>query len=282
MSSSLLMLVWLAAQSPARETEVRWLSFSLTGEKAAPVAGLTREEIAVMENGVAREVTEVQKDERPLTLLVLVDTSQAAATSYRLQVVDPILSLLARMPPETRYAIWTTGDRPTKAVDFTTDRAEAAKALRRVAPQGGNTMLDAIAEATRDLRKQEGERTAVVIVTTLGVEFSSLERQTVVDEAKDRAELFAAVQFEEAAGTFEDRHKYEYVLAELTRATGGLLEAPLSAMGVETALRKIAADLTNRYRLSYATFAGLKQRKLEIKVARPGVKARLRAVAPKS
>ena len=48
-----------------------------------------------------------------------------------------------------------------KLVDYTDDRGAAGAALRRVAPQGGNYMLDALAEASADLNKaREGRRAA--------------------------------------------------------------------------------------------------------------------------
>ena len=94
-------------------------------------------------------------------MAILVDTSAAVSSAYRLNVVDAVVGLVARLPEGTRYAVWTTGDRPTKVVDYTDDRGAAGAALRRVAPQGGNYTLDALAEASADLEKlaREGDRT---------------------------------------------------------------------------------------------------------------------------
>jgi hypothetical protein len=46
-------------------------------------------------------------------------------------------------------------------------------------------------------------------------------------------------------------------------------------MGVEPGLRKLAADFAGQYRLRYATLPELKERKLEIQVARPGARVRV-------
>src|SRR2546428_337573 len=81
----------------------------------------------------------------------------------------------------------------------------AAKALRRIAPQGGNTLLDALVEASRDLKEQEGRRSAVVVVTGLGTEFSNYDRRQVVELAKKSSATFLAVVCEEGPVTFEDR-----------------------------------------------------------------------------
>ncbi len=267
--------VLLAPASPAAEAEVRAVTVTVTDGKGNPVEGLVQEEVALLENGVARDVTALQPDRRPLTLALLVDTSAAVDSSYRLTMVEALMGFLGRLPSGTTYALWTTGDRPTKIVDYTDDVSAASRALKRVAPQGGNTMLDALVEASEDLKKREGERTAVVAVTAVGVEFSSRDRFRVVAEAQKNAGLFAAVQIEEGVTDFENRGNYDYALGELTKKTGGLHETTLSIMGLDAALRRLNAQLRAQYRLSYATLPELKNRKIEVKVARPGVKVRV-------
>ncbi len=281
MSLTVLAAALLAAQTSAASApaEVRSLVVSITDDKGSPVRDLQKEEVAVVENGVAREPVRVEADGRPLTVALLVDTSQATGSSFRLNVAPAVGSFLGRLPSGTRYALWTTGDRPTKLVDFTDDPAEATRALGRVAPQGGSTMLDALVEASKDLKKLEGARTAVVAVSALGPEFSGRDRHRVVDEAKTSGAVFYAVEFEDGPASFEDRQAYDFALSNLTKDTGGLLETTLSSMGLQVALGKVATDLAAQYRLSYATLPEAKAGKLEVKVARPGVRVR---VGPKA
>jgi len=260
--------------SPAA-AELRTIGVAISDDKGRPIPGLTLQEVALLENGVARDVAELTPDDRPLTLAVLVDSSEAVGSAYRLNVVEAVLRFLASLPPGTRYTVWTTGDRPTKVVELTDERGAAAKALKRTYPTGGSTMLDALVEAARELRQQEGQRTAVVAVAGSGIEFSNRPRERVVDEARGGGTRFMAVQFEEAAGPLESRQNYDYVFSELARKTGGLREIVLSSMGIESALKKVASDLTAQYRLRYATLPELKERKLEVQVARPGARVRV-------
>jgi VWFA-related protein len=239
------------------------------------VHGLAVEEVALMENGVARDVVELAPDERPLTLAVLVDSSEAIGSAYRLTVVEAVLRFLAQLPSGTRFTVWTTGDRPTKIVELTDDRAAASRALKRTYPVGGSTMLDALVEAARDLRVQEGARAAVVAVSGSGIEFSSRTRDRVVDDARGAGTVFHSVQFEEGEGPQDSRQNYDYVFSSLAKQTGGLQERVLSAMGIEPALRRIATDIASQYRLRYTTLSELKDRKLELQVARHGAKARI-------
>ena len=274
------LLLGQAAPATAPGTEVRALTVTLLDEKDQEVTDVSADDVALDENGVSRDITSFKPDRRPLSLAVLVDTSAAVGSAYRLNVVEAVVGLITRLPDGSRYALWTTGDRPTKVVDHTDDRGAAGAALRRIAPQGGNYMLDAFSEASADLKKlsREGDRTAVVAVSFLGPELSYLDRYRSAEVAEKNAELFLSVLVEAGeAGEadFEMRTNLSYVMDRLARTTGGRYDIILSAMGMDTALRKLSAHLRSGYRLAYATVPDLKKRNLDLSVARLGTKVLL-------
>jgi len=261
--------------------EVRALTATILDEGGQAILGLARDDVAFLENGVAREITSFKPDRRPLSVAVVVDTSEALRSDYRLSVVDAVIGLIARLPLDTRYAVWTTGDRPTKIVDYTEDKGEASKALVRVFPQGGNYMLDALAEASRDLKKEtrEGDRTVVVALTGLGPEFSYRDKFRAAEEAEANADLFLLAEMDGSGGDFDTRSRMSYVFDRLARASGGQHEVVLSALGADSALRKLSPWLEGGYRVAYATLPDLKKRKYELTVARPGTRVVLPAAS---
>ena len=278
--SALTLAVFLLAQAApatAPGTEVRALTVTLLDEKDREVTDVSADDVALVENGVSRDITSFKPDRRPLAVAVLVDSSAAVGPSYRLNVVEAVVGLVTRLPDGSRYALWTTGDRPTKIVDHTDDRGAAGTALRRVAPQGGNYMLDAFGEASADLKKlsREGDRTSVVAVSFTGPELSYLDRYRSAEVAEKNAELFLSVQVETGEADFEMRTNVSYVMDRLARATGGRYDIILSAMGTDTALRKLSAHLRSGYRLAYATVPDLKKRALDLSVARLGTRVLL-------
>ena len=270
-------LLGQAAPVTAPGTEVRALTVTLLDEKDREVTDVSASDVAVVENGVSRDITSFKPDRRPLSVAVLVDTSAAVGSAYRLNVVEAVVGLVSRLPDGARYALWTTGDRPTKTVDLTDDRGAAGKALRLVAPQGGNYMLDAFSEASTDLKKlsREGDRTAVVAVTGTGPEFSYRDKYRAAEEAEKNAELFLSVEIDSGDADSDARVNLGYVMDRLARATGGRYDAILSAMGTDGALRKLSAHLRSGYRLAYATVPDLKKRSLDLSVARVGTKVLL-------
>ncbi len=282
------LLLGQAVPSTAPGTAVRALSVTLLDEKDQEVTDVSTDDVALLENGVSRDIASFKPDRRPLSVAVLVDTSAAVGSSYRLNVVDAVAGLVTRLPDGTRYALWTTGDRPTKVRDLTDDRGAAGAALRMIAPQGGNYMLDAFSEASEDLKKnsREGDRTAVVAVSFMGPELSYLDKYRSADVAEKNADLYLSLQVESGEGAdFEMRSNVGYVMDRLARATGGRFETILSPMGLDSALRKASAHLRSAYRLAYATLPDLKKRDLEVRVARKGTKVLLpagsrREVAP--
>ena len=223
-------------------------------------------------------------------MALVLDTSQPVASSFRLHVLAAVTDFLKKLPEGSRYSVWTTGDRPTKLVDYTSDPQEGPRALRRAFLDGGNRLLDALMEVAKDIKKQqEGSRTAVVVVTGSGLGFADSDRKRVVDEASKSGAVFMGVIFDEGGGPqggpggdpdVVGRVDYDFVLDGLASRTGGVRETTISAMGVATGLQKIAGDLNGRYRLSYATVPEAKERKLEVKVARPGVKIRISPATP--
>jgi VWFA-related protein len=269
------LLLQAATAPPHEAAEVRSVSVVVTDEKGAPVEGLEPDEVALLENGLARSITALQLDRRPLTLALLVDSSEATSSFFRLNLLEAVSGFLRQLPAETRYSLWTTGDRPTKLVDYTSDPGEGLRALQRVAPQGGNTMLDAMSEASAELKKKEAGRTAVVAVSAIGVEFSSRSRFQVVEDVQKNVEHVLALQINEGDVGVENRSLYEYVFGELAKKTGGMHEVVLSSLAIDGAMKKMTAFLRGQYRLSYSTLPGLKNRKLEVRIARPGVKVRL-------
>jgi len=289
LSLSLAAAVLLAAPpSPVPDDQPRTVTISVIDEKGQPVESLGADEVAVLENGTARTLSRIEKDRRPLRLALIVDTSAPVADHYRLQMLDPILRFLGRLPEGTEFAVWTTGDRPTKVVDYGAGKVAATRALQRVFPTGGNTLLDALVEASKDLAAKEAGRSAIVVVTGTGVGFANYSKEQVVDLVKPSGATVLAAEIEEsdAAATRSagevSRTDYDYVLGRLAELTGGRREVLLSSMGTASTLESFAGELAGQYRLTFDTTAGARDKspKVEVKVARPG--ARVRVGVPRS
>jgi len=249
----------LAAAAPAAVREERAVRLIVNDRDGNPVKGLTAADVVVLENGVARRVTACEPDVRPLTLAVVIDTSAAVEAFYRLDLLKPIALMLERLPVGSRFVVWATGERPTKLVEATDDSPLVKAALERVVPSGGSTLFDTLDEAFDDLKQREGSRSAMLIVTALGIEHSSRELPNAVREPARRgtAVVFAVeihdrpMQIDtDASATntqaFEQQSAYARTLDALTTESGGWVESLISATAVEGRLTVSSEISTTR------------------------------------
>ena len=208
---------------------------------------------------------------RPLTWPCSSTPASRWPTSTACTSSTPCCSSCGRLPEGTRYAVWTTGDRPTKVVDSRRRRAAAAQGPEaRRSRTGGNTLLDALVEASRDLQKKEGERARDgggdrhrdrVQRTATG------SRWWTSVQANGRDRLAVAVRRERRRGhAGAGRGRAGSTTTTCSRARWRRhgrrpRDASLSAMGVGTRARQASrASSRAQYRLSYASAAGLKAR----------------------
>jgi hypothetical protein len=265
--------------------ELHSLRAVVLDSKGVPVRDLEMRDVSLTDAEAIVRMTRFEKDERPSRVALLLDSSQPMGTAYRLQFVDAAKAFIGSLPANARVTVWTTGDRPTKVIDdldLAQDGAarEVASRLSRVAPAGGNTILDAVVEAAEELQKAEGERKVVVFLSAEGPGFSNDNRQSIVDRVLKTGVEVAGVLVSEGAGSAAGGdvapEDYDYVFGGLADKTAGRLERPMSVMGAGAALRKVALDLGSTYRVAFHS-SGKRRSRMALQVARPGVKVRLSA-----
>ena len=89
MMGTLLLSSLLAVQAPAAAPEaVRVFVATVTSDKGGAVTGLGADDVAILENGVARDLVSIDAEERPVTLAFIIDTSEATSSALRLNLED--------------------------------------------------------------------------------------------------------------------------------------------------------------------------------------------------
>ncbi len=258
------MLAWtvavlLLAAEAAPAPETRTLQLWVSDAKGRPIDDLTANEIAVRQDGKARPVVSVERETGPLTVALVVDTSAVFDDSFRSQLRPALEGFVRRLPAGTRFCVWTSGDRPTRWVDWTTDADAAGAVLGRIAPTGGNLLFETIDEALGDLGDARGGRATLVIVTGLGTEFSVGEQPRAFEERERRAGVVIhAVQIaeppltfqrpnaDESQSPFRRRANYERALGRLTEETGGRYYTAAGARKLASEISYSEAGITTR------------------------------------
>lgn len=269
------------AQAP---TESHSLRAVVEGPKGVALRDLEPSDVSLSEGGVTRTLTRFEKDERPISLALLIDSSQPMTSVYRHHFVEAAKAFVGSLPSNTHLSVWTTGDRPSQVldnVDLSEDSAtrDLGARLGRAAPIGGNTILDALVEVATALEKTEGDRKVIVFLSGIGPGFSNRDKHSVVDAVMRKgvevAGVLASERGEASEGGEVSLLDYEFVFGALTEKTAGRLERPLSAMGASGSMLRVAADLRSTYRLDFLLPSGSRRSRMTLQVARPGAKARL-------
>jgi hypothetical protein len=274
---AVLLAAHAAAETPAPVT--RSVTLSVYTKKAEPVSDLRPDEVVVIEGGRKPAVLGLEPDRRPLEVAVVVDSSAAAAPSYRSDLVAAVIALWKALPPDASVAVWTSGP-PSRVVDFGTALAEGESRLQSVAPAGKNYAFDAILEASRALGRRPSERRAVVYVGGIDIEASAMR----VAETQQAMGLALAVPLmvliqpggagaalggpTSGIATSWDVQGY---VEKMTPTYGGTSWVVLSTQAAVNTLREAAAILGSQYRVRYQSSAEAHAAP-KVEVRRKGVK----------
>ena len=261
---------------PGRERE-RTLFVSAVDAKGEPVETLAPTDVIVREDGVRREVLRVSRATEPIDIALLVDNSAAAEDAIT-HTRDALRRFIAKMAGDNQIALVALADRPTILVDYTSDQKRLENGIGRLFAMStsGMTLLDAIVEVARGLGRREAARAAIVPVINDGVEFTNRYSRDIIKELKTANAPLHAI----TVGSFyvtgdEATRERAFVLDMGTRESGGQRVTLLSPMGLNTALDKLARELSSQYKVVYGRPQSLiPPEKLEVTSARPGVTVR--------
>jgi hypothetical protein len=245
----------LSATLLAQATERVLYVTALDARTRAPIDALGPSDIRVTEDGRVREVLRVTPASTPMPIAVVVDNQQGAQATIA-DLRRALASFLAEVAPLGPVALITTADRPTIVQDYTTDVERLTRAADRVfaQPDSGATLLDAIVEVSRGLKRREEDRAAIVLVTMELTEFSTLHFSQVLDELKAGGAMMSAVVLQNSRGSGQSdaARNRAVVLDRGVRESGGLRWDVLASMSYPSALGQVAAALRHQHRVVYS------------------------------
>src|SRR5262249_46839540 len=169
-------------------TEMVQLDVKVTDQKGLPVFGLTKGDFAVYEDKVSQHIESVSREETPVSIGLVIDTSNSMRTKLY-TVSEAALRLIKQMRPDDEAFLAQFKTEAELVQEFTSDRRELEEALKSLYTSGGTALLDAII-ATADHAQEKGKRRRkALIVITDGLEKNSSAKEKKVAEVMKEDEV---------------------------------------------------------------------------------------------
>jgi Ca-activated chloride channel homolog len=239
------------------DTELVLLDVTVVDPGNQPVFNLNKEHFQVFEDKVAQEIDNVSREEVPVSVGFVIDTSGSMRS--RLQTVtDATVGLIRQLRPDDEGFLSQFKAEPELVQDFTSDKRELEDAVGELFTSGGTALLDAII-ATADYAHEKGKRRrkALVIVSD-GLEKNSSVKEKEVQEAirEDEVQLYLVGFIDEEdseKGLFgkSPAKKAKELLSRLADDSGGRAFFPKDMSEMPAIAAQIAKDIRTQYVVSY-------------------------------
>jgi VWFA-related protein len=275
--SPVFLLVAVLAQEPPvfrADVEAVYVDVYVT-RRGAPVSGLADRDFVVKDNGVTQMAHIVEREEAPLTAVLVLDCSSSVAGAKLDFLKAAAGSFVRGLHPRDEAALVVFQSRVELLHPATTDRQALLDAIARMAADGSTSMIDALFVG---LKSRWGEGRPVLVLFSDGRDTSSwLENEDLLRAARESSTTVYVVRTREVeAGSGESGQ--DYLLRRVVETTGGSSWSSGSGPEIEAAFREVLATVNARYVLSYEPtgVARAGRHRIALKVRLGGVEVRAR------
>jgi Ca-activated chloride channel family protein len=281
----------VAAQQPTFKSGTQVVSLFVTVADATKrlVPDLKQEDFEVFDNEKPQAITYFDSSIRPITVVVMLDTSGSMTLSIEL-LKKAAEQFVIRLLPEDRAKVGAFNDKLQISATFTNNRDQLISAAKDLDFGNGTRLWDAVDMSLDELKGVEGRR--VILVFTDGDDTDSRKAGLggVIERARAEEVMIYAIglesQYMGAPGRMV-RTKPDRGLRKLADETGGGYFELEKSADLEPTFTRVAQELHSQYVIGFApTQLDGKVHKLAVKMKQPGLTARARrsyvAVADRS
>jgi Ca-activated chloride channel family protein len=265
--------------------EVVSLAVTVMDKDGRYVPGLERSRFQVFEDGVLQDIVYFSKEQQPIALTLLMDTS--TSMEQKLPIAQQAAIGFARqLKPSDVAAVVEFDSRPAIVQDFTSDKALLEAAIRKTMAGGSTSLYNAIYVGLSALQsnkraaapEQQVRRQAIVVLSDGEDTTSLVSYEDVLDLAK-RAEtaVYAIGLRSRDEVSSKGFREAEFVLRTLAQQTGGREFFVDDAKELPAIYQRIADELANQYSIGYMSKNSRRDgayRRIVVRVDQPSVVTR--------
>lgn len=258
------------------------LNVTVTDGAKTFLRDLDRGDFAVYEDGVKQDLTYFTRDQMPIALSLLIDTSASMEDKIS-TAQEAAVGFVKRLRPNDLGQVIDFDNRVTILQNFTPDQAALEKAIRATVPNGSTSLHNAIYISLKELKKvrardTEDVRRQAIVVLSDGEDTSSLVPFEEVLELAKRSEVaIYTIAIRGRDGGTRGFNEAEFVLRQFAQETGGRSFFPTSANELEGIYAQIGDELASQYAMAYVSRNPRRDgqwRRIVVRTTRPNAVAR--------
>jgi Ca-activated chloride channel family protein len=260
-AAALVTLAFARQERPIRDahifrsnTEVVSVTVTVRDAQGQLVTDLPRDAFDVREDGESQGVTQFTRERVPLSLVVLLDTSDSMFGSRLQDARDAVERFVTGLlDPSDEFAIAAFNHQLRVVLDWTDSVTGVHNVLERLRSTGSTALYDAISGVLPLIDLRHRERAAVLVISD-GTDTASDAKLRDVQSALNRNEAFVyAVAIDAPDRRPINASVNTVALATITDQSGGHTETVQSTGALLDALQRIAEELNHQYLVGYAT-----------------------------
>jgi VWFA-related protein len=280
------------------------------------VTTLVRENFRVWEDGREQPLSDLRLRRVPVDVLLAIDSSSSVASNLE-DFRRAVEEFSSRLADDDRVALLKFDDHVELLQDWTSNRVQLRRALRRITSGTFTHFNDALYLSAHELFKDARRRHAVVVLSD-GIDNGSTSASaqvalaalieagasvycisnTEIERAEKRTELdklldatpsaikFNQLRIDDLSAGLRVLDASEHNLDALTAATGGRLYKPACFASLDQVYAEVAEELRSQYALYYSPLDKTRDgrfRRVQVRVSDPAlrVSARVGYFAPR-
>jgi Ca-activated chloride channel family protein len=153
-------------------TDLVVLDVTVVDRANRPVFDLPKERFQVLEDNVPQEITFFSREEAPVSIGLVIDSSGSMRTKLD-TVVQAVTNLVRTNKPQDEAAVIGFKDEVELLEEFTTNEADVEDALGDLIAAGQTALLDALRLSADYVQKEGRNRRKALVIITDGVEKGS-------------------------------------------------------------------------------------------------------------
>ncbi|HTQ58286.1 MAG TPA: VWA domain-containing protein [Bryobacteraceae bacterium] len=249
------------------------LDVSVKDRDGGFVAGLSKADFQVFENGMPQQITVFGNNDIPVTVGLVVDSSLSMMPK-RAAVVEAASTFVEASNPHDEIFVLNFNDtvRPgLPAGELFSDNVKQLRAaIFRGLPEGRTALNDAVMEGLQQLELGKEDKKTLIVISDGGDNASKhTHRQMMEAVERSIATIYTIGLFEPL-----DPDRNPHVLSKLANVSGGIayFPDPYRPKDLAEVCREIAKDIRTRYTLGYnpPVRNGGNLRRIHVTVSAPG------------